>query len=120
MRTSEHVLLPSSTSKASPYITIFLGGGFEQWAYLECSHTKWLSDGRPLSLPEAPHDGSVSSAGGVVETRTMSSVSRNQIALRARAQKIACKGCNAEYSVSTAALEDLRPFFSKRKGLLPK
>ena len=112
--------LPSSTSKASPYITIFLGGGFEKWAYLECFHIKWLIDGRPLSLPEATHDGSVSSSGGVVETLTISSVSMKQIELMARAKKIEFKVCNDEYSVSTEELEDLRTFFSKIKGLLPK
>jgi hypothetical protein len=56
----------------------------------------------------------------VVETLYISPLSMKQLELMARAKKIEFKVCNDEYSASPEELLDLRTFFSKMKGLLPK
>jgi hypothetical protein len=110
----------SRTPEELPYIHIFLEGAFQEWQYGRCFSTEWLLDGRPFLLPEATRDGSLSSSGGVVETLNISPISMQQLELMARAKKIEFKVCNDEYSASPEELQDLRAFFSKIKGLVPK
>ena len=76
---------------------------------------RWLVDGRPFSLPDATHDGSVSQFGGVHEHISISPVTMAQIESLARAKKVEWKVCNDEYTATVEELDDLRNFLIKLK-----